>query len=153
MTGSPPDLPGADGNPAHHLGDDRIAAAAARQALNVPGVLRLQPGLKHAVGRAARALFISGGPDDRLAAAASGIEVSRAEPGSGDDAAGVDAHTGGSARNRRIEVTIRVITAAHPNPRGIAQEVQRVVTEHLAPLTGVPVTVVVVIVDVEDADE
>jgi len=155
MTGNPPGLPGADSNrvppaPAteHHLGDGQIAAAAARRALAEPGVLRLQPGLKHAVGRAARLLFTAGGQEDRLAAAASGIEVSRGEPRGPAAGSGADSESG--ARERRTEVTLRVITAAHPSPRGIAREVQRVVSDELALLTRTPVTVVVVIVDVED---
>ena len=154
MTGSLPGPPGADANqvPPDHLGDDRIAAAAARRALAVPGVLRLQPGLKHAVGRAARLLFTSGGQDDRLAAAASGIEVSRGDPRGGDSAASSDRDSGNWARERRTTVIVRVITAAHPSPRGIAREVQRVVSDALALLTGSPVRVVVVIVDVEDVE-
>ena len=105
MTGSPPDPSGADANPRlrHHLEDEQIAAAAARQALTVPGVLRLQPGLKHAVGRAARLLFSSGGQDDQLAAAASGIEVSRgdvaAAPVAGGDADSGAAPASGASRS------------------------------------------------------
>ena len=153
MTGNPPNPSGADPNPAppaNHLGDEELAVVAARQALTVPGVLRLQPGRKHAVGRAARLLFSSGGQDDQLAAAASGIEVSRGDVRSAAPVAGGDADSGSGARERSIEVTVRVITAAHPSPRGIAREVQRVVSDELALLTRTPVTVVVVIVDVED---
>ena len=153
MTGNPPNPSGADPNPAppaDHLGDEELAVVAARQALTVPGVLRLQPGLKHAVGRGARLLFSSGGQDDQLAAAASGIEVSRGDVRSAAPVAGGDADSGSGARERSIEVTVRVITAAHPSPRGIAREVQRVVSDELALLTRTPVTVVVVIVDVED---
>lgn len=117
-------------------GIEQIAAAAARQSLAVPGVLRLQPGLKHEVGRAARALFATGDPDDRFAAAASGVEVSRRE----------------GADRAAIEVTLRVITAAEPSPRAIAGTVQSIVTQRLVQLTGQTVVVIVVIVDVEDVD-
>ena len=126
--------------PPAELNEERIATAAARQAMSVSGVLRLQPGLKHAVGAAARALFTSGREDDQLAAAASGIEVSQwVSDGTADT-------TGG------VEVVLRVVTAAQPSPRSIAQDVQQVVTEELATFTGRAVRVVVVIVDVEDDD-
>lgn len=123
--------------PAGEPGHEQIAEAAARQALAVPGVLRLQPGLKHAVGRAARALFAAGGPDDHLAAAASGVDVSRTD----------------TAQGRVIEVTLRVITAADPSPREIAAAAQRIVRERLVEFTGAAVAVTVVIVDVEDVDD
>lgn len=138
MTGNGPGGSGENHNPLEPSGglsEEQIADAAARQALAVPGVLRLQPGVKHAVGRAARALFAGGGGDDHLAAA-SGVDVSRA------NTAGVTV----------TEDILRVITAADPSPRAIAGTAQRIVRDRLIQLTGAAVHVTVVIVDVEDAD-
>jgi hypothetical protein len=134
MTGITPDDP--DRERSDGPTDEQIAAAAVRAALAVPGVLRLQPGLKHAVGRAARALFASDNQDDRLAAAVSGVDVSRSDTGAG-----------------TTEVTLRVITAADPSPRAIAGTAQAIVQATLAQLSGGPVAVVVVIVDVEDVED
>ena len=122
--------------PAGTPSDEQLADAAARHALGVPGVLRLQPGLKHEVGRAARALFASGGRNDHLGAAASGVDVSHAE----------------TADGSVTEVTLRVITEADPSPRAVARTVQEVVRERLVQLSGAQVAVIVVIVDVEDTD-
>ncbi len=134
MTGTTP----GDGR----LTDDEIATAAARQASAVPGVLRLQPGLKHAVGRAARALFATGDEHDQLTAAASGVEVSHRE--STRDGANAQPVT---------EVTLRLITAMDPSPWMIARTVQAAVTNRLGELMGAPVSVIVVIVDVEDVED
>lgn len=47
-----------DGAPA----DDELARLAAAAATAVPGMIRLQPGLRHLAGRAAHALFTGEGP-------------------------------------------------------------------------------------------
>ena len=108
---------------------EQIAQIAAAQALLVPGVIRLQPGLRHAVGRAARALVLPGTQaDDR--SAADGIEI-RTDPDP--------------------QLTLRIVTTADPTPRATAGAVQDAVTAALLQRTGRRLVVVVVVVDV-DAD-
>lgn len=111
------------------LSATQIAQLAARQALSVPGVIRLQPGLRHAVGRAARALFIPGTPaDDR--SAAEGIDV-RITPDP--------------------QLTLQIVTTADPTPWATACAVQKQVAAALHRHTGNRFTVLVVVIDV-DAD-
>lgn len=129
----PPALSGAASPPSAarpaDLSPIQIAQIAAHQALAVPGVIRLQPGLRHAVGRAARALFIPGAPADDQSAA-EGIDV-RLTPDP--------------------QLTLRVVTTADPTPWTTARALQDQVTATLRQQTGKPFTVVVVVVDV-DAD-
>jgi len=114
--------------PDTQLSDAQIADTAARQAMSTPGVLRLQPGLRHVVGRAARALFTTEATHDS-SGDADGIDIRRAPD---------------------LELTLRVVTATHPAPSITARTVQAAVTQHLQTLTGRPVLVIVVIVDIED---
>lgn len=109
------------------ISNDRIAAIAAEQALTVPGVIRLQPGLRQAVGRAARMLFTPGAPVDNRTAA-DGIEV-RVTP--------------------EPQLIVRIVTTAEPTPLETAGVVQSVVAETLLQQTGVSFTVQVVVIDVD----
>lgn len=107
--------------------DEDIARLAAAAAMSVPGVIRLQPGLRHLAGRAARTLFTGeGGRDEE--ADRSGVIVDR-QP---------DPH-----------VTLRVVVAAAPPPRRTAALVQAAVAHRLADTTGLDMPVTVVIVDIE----
>lgn len=133
LTPPQPTPPDAADNPTHlPAGQHRelsVAQIAAAQALLVPGVIRLQPGLLHAVGRAARALFLPGTQADDPSSA-EGIEVRTApDP----------------------QVTLRLVTTADPTPRVTAAAVQNQVTAALQQQIGIRFTVVVVVVDV-DAD-
>lgn len=112
-----------DGAPA----DDELARLAAAAATAVPGMIRLQPGLRHLAGRAARALFTGEGTHDDDADL-SGISVDRAP----------DPH-----------VTLRIVAATTPAPRLTAARVREAVGRTLAAATGGDVTVTVVVVDVE----
>ena len=114
--------------PDTQVSDAQIADTAARQAMSTPGVLRLQPGLRHVVGRAARALFTAEATHDPYGDA-DGIDIRRAPD---------------------LEITLRVVTATHPAPSITARTVQAAVTQDLQTLTGRPVLVIVVIVDIED---
>lgn len=108
-------------------GDDEVARLAAAAAGAVPGLIRLQPGLRHLAGRAARALFTgAGGHDDE--GDLNGIVVDR-EP---------DLH-----------VTLRAVVAQVPPPRQTAAQLQAAVGRVLADATGAPVAVTVVVVDIE----
>ena len=120
-TGQPADQPTAE------LAAEQIAQLAAHQAMLVPGVVRLQPGLRHAVGRAARALFSPGGPGDDQSAA-DGVDV-RIHPDP--------------------QVALRIVTTTDPTPRVTAAAVQQHLTDVLRQVTGESFRVVVVIVDVE----
>lgn len=109
------------------VGADGIAGLAARLAVLVPGVVRLQPGLRQAVGRAARLLFIPGAmPDER--AATDGIDVQLAP---------------------EVKVVLRIVTGVDPSPWSTARDVQQQVGAELGRRLGEPVTVVVVVVDVD----
>jgi hypothetical protein len=118
-----------------NISDAQIADTAARQAMSVPGVLRLQPGLRHVVGRAARALLTPltpGATQDDRAGIADGVDIRRApDP----------------------EITLRLVTTVHPPPSVTARAVQDLVSQTVHNLTGGPATVIVVVVDTEDVDE
>jgi uncharacterized alkaline shock family protein YloU len=118
-----------------NISDAQIADTAARQAMSVPGVLRLQPGLRHVVGRAARALLTPltpGATQDDRAGNADGVDIRRApDP----------------------EITLRLVTTVHPPPSVTARAVQDLVSQTVHNLTGRPATVIVVVVDTEDEDE
>jgi len=118
--------------PDTQVSDAQIADTAARQAMSTPGVLRLQPGLRHVVGRAARALFTTQNTHDDPSGDADGIDIRRAPD---------------------LEITLRVVTATHPAPSITARTVQAAVTQDLQTLTGRPVLVIVVIVDIEDVED
>lgn len=107
--------------------DDELARLAAGAAVAVPGVIRLQPGLRHLAGRAARALFTGeGGHDDE--GDRSGVLVDRKpDP----------------------QVTLRIVVATTPPPRQIAAQVWEAVGRVLAEAAGTEVPVTVVIVDIE----
>lgn len=107
--------------------DDELARLAADAAAAVPGVVRLQPGLRHLAGRAARTLFTRDGARDE-AADRSGVAVDR-EPAP--------------------HVTVRVVVAADPPPHRTAAHVRAAVEQALAPASGSGLSVTVVIVDVE----
>lgn len=107
--------------------DDDLARLAAAAATAVPGVIRLQPGLRHLAGRAARTLFTGDGGRDEEADR-SGVVVDRAP----------DPH-----------VTLRIVVAAAPPPRRTADQVRAAVDRALSQVTGPGLTVTVVIVDVE----
>ena len=113
---------------------DRLARVAATAARAVPGVRRLQPDLKHLVGRAARELFAGlaaagesglAAPDDTYP---TGIDVDRTPDG--------------------IDVTLRVVTGTSPAPHQVALDVLQSVADALA-ATGLAARVRVVVVDVE----
>lgn len=106
--------------------DNDLARLAAAAAVTVPGVVRLQPGLRHLAGRAARTLFGEGARDEE--ADRSGVAVER-EP---------DPH-----------VTLRVVVAASPPPLRTAAAVHAAVERAVTPVAGAHLTVTVVIVDVE----
>ena len=107
--------------------DDDLARLAAAAASAVPGVIRLQPGLAHLAGRAARTLFTGAGGRDEDADR-SGVVVDR-EP---------DPH-----------VTVRIVVAASPPPRRTAERVHAAVEDALSQVTGSGLTVTVVVVDIE----
>jgi hypothetical protein len=127
MTGSPPPIRG-------RIDRDRMARVAAGAARSVPGVLRLQPDLKHLVGRAARDLFSGLG----TAGDAEVSDIKKAEP------AGIDIDRGPDG----TDLTLRIVTGTVPAPHLVAIDVRRVVTDALtaAELTA---RVLVVVVDVE----
>lgn len=107
--------------------DEDLARRAAAAAAAVPGVIRLQPGLRHLAGRAARTLFnVRGARDEE--ADLSGVVVD-SEP---------DPH-----------VTVRVVVAASPPPRRTAELVHAAVEGALSQVTGSGLTVTVVVVDIE----
>ncbi|WP_395727821.1 hypothetical protein [Nakamurella sp.] len=108
-------------------GDEDLARLAAAAASAVPGVVRLQPGLRHLAGRAARALFTGDDAHDDEADR-SGISVDH-EPGP--------------------HVTVRIVVAAAPPPRRTAEQVHSAVERALSQVTGPGLTVTVVMVDVE----
>ncbi|WP_420122439.1 hypothetical protein [Nakamurella sp.] len=107
--------------------DDQLARLAAAAAAAVPGVVRLQPGLRHLAGRAARTLFTRDGARDEEADR-SGVAVDR-EPAP--------------------HVTVRVVVAADPPPQQTAARVRAAVDLALSSAAGSGLTVTVVIVDVE----
>lgn len=108
--------------------DTQIAVIAARAAMTIAGVIRLQPGLTHAVGRAARVML---------------TPASAAEQPADPGAVEVDRHP--------LQVTVRIVTGTTPTPRAVAVAVHHAVTTAVHLLTDQPATVIVVIVDV-DAD-
>lgn len=111
--------------------DDDLARLAAAAASAVPGVIRLQPGLAHLAGRAARTLFTGAG---------------------GADASGADkADRSGVVVDRRPDphVTLRVVVAADPPPHRTAAQVRTAVERALSQVTGPVPPVTVVIVDVD----
>lgn len=114
-------------NPGGAATDDDLARLAAEAAAAVPGVVRLQPGLRHLAGRAARTLFTGDtGRDEE--AERSGVAVDRGQ---------------------RPQVTVRVAVRASPPPRQTAARVHDAVDRAVASAAGPGVTVTVVIVDVE----
>lgn len=127
MTGSPPPTQG-------RIDRDRMARVAATAARSVPGVLRLQPDLKHLVGRAARELFsgLASGGD------AEASDIKDAEP------TGIDIDRGPD----HTDLTLRIVTGIAPPPHLVAIDVRRVVADALA-AAELPARVVVVVVDVE----
>lgn len=114
-------------SPAEGPTDDDLARLAADAAAAVPGVIRLQPGLRHLAGRAARTLFTGDGARDEEADR-NGVAVDR-EPGP--------------------HVTVRVVVAAAPPPHRTAAAVHAAVDGALRPGAGPDLRVTVVIVDVE----
>lgn len=110
---------------------DRIARAAVDAAVSVPGVLRLQPNLKHLVGRKARDLFAG-------LAASGATSPADAEP------TGIDIDRGPGG----VEVTVRIVTGISPPPHLVALGVRRAVVDTLAG-AGLSAQVSVVVVDVE----
>lgn len=107
--------------------DDDLARLAADAAAAVPGVVRLQPGLRHLAGRAARTLFTGVGARDEEADR-SGVAVDR-EPAP--------------------HITVRVVVAEDPPPQQTAARVRAAVDRAVSPVAGSGLTVTVVIVDVE----
>lgn len=128
MTGTPPPAQG-------RIDRDRVAGIAATAARAVPGVLRLQPDLKHLVGRAARELFAglvtSGEP--------AGAAPNDSEP------TGIDIDRGPDG----IDVTVRIVTGTSPAPHLVATDVRDAVADALAAAQVTARVVVVVVVDVE----
>jgi hypothetical protein len=107
--------------------DERLARAAATAAAAVPGVIRLQPGLRHLAGRAARALF------------------------TGENAHDVEGDLDGISidRDPDLNVTLRIVVAGTPPPRQVAAQVHAAVSRAVTEIWGAPATVTIVIVDVE----
>lgn len=110
---------------------DAVARVAAGAAASVPGVLRLQPDLKHLVGRAARELFAgltAAGTTESRDSEPTGVDIDRSPDGA--------------------DVTVRIVTGTSPAPHQVALDVQRAVAEALS-AAGLPARVLVVVVDVE----